>query len=388
MLTLGSEHSLWRSLNSNPAWERVFTSALANVDSINLVELSPQYGNNSQVVFLAGAGGGNPAIWKSTDKGQSFSPPRFTDDPTTGAPFNIKIWAVVNDNTLFIGSFDAINNQGLVYHTTDSGLTYSTGAEAGNYQPYSIALSPDYEQVADSTRRDETILVGNIGGWVYWSDDNGASFEPLPPDAVSPPLTGYISVAFDPEFSSNKTVYAASNTKATTEDKERIYRFIIGTSTSWKSIDGTLPEDSIIAQLMVSAEGVLYAINFKADGGMERCLNPSYSLGPTFETVTHGLDDGATLTGLWLSGNKLWSVDTANTRLMTLTDSLAVPVTPTSPPDRASGIDTRNVNLEWRSASGATKYEWHRLTMILTSLMLLLRVILKQAQFGCQNNLN
>ncbi len=351
MLTSGSEQSLWRSSDGGTRRERVFTTTLANVDSINLVELSPQYGNNSPVVFLAGIGNGNPSIWKSTDKGQSFSPPRLTDDPTTGATFTIDIWAVVNDNTLFVGSFDAINNQGLVYHTTDSGLTYSTPAVVGDHPLSSIALSPNYKQ-------DETILLGNTDGWVYWSNDNGTSFEPLPPDAASPPLTGNISVAFDPRFSSNSTVYAASNTKTTTEDKEGIYRFIIGTSTSWKSIDGTLPEDSIIAQLMVSAEGVLYATNSKADGGMERCLNPSYSPEPTFETVTRSLDDGATLSGLWLSGNKLWSVDTANTRLMTLTDSLAVPVTLTSPPDQASGIDTRNVNLEWRSASGATKYEW------------------------------
>ena len=346
MLTWGGKYSLWRSLNSGTRWERVFTSALANVDSINLIELSPQHGNNSQVVFLAGISNGNPAIWKSTDNGQSFSPPRFTDDPTTGAPFNIEIWAVVNDNTLFVGSFDAINNRGLVYRTTDSGLTYSTPAVVGSQPLNSIALSPNYEQ-------DETILVGNTNGWVYWSNDNGTSFEPLPADATSPPLTGNISVAFDPRFSSNSTVYAASSAT----DKG-IYHFIIGTSTSWKSIDSTLPNDSIIAQLMVSAEGTLYATNSKADGGMERCLNPSYSPGPTFETVTHGLDDGATLAGLWLSGNKLWSVDTANTKLMTVTDSLAVPVTLTSPPDRASGIDTRNVNLEWRSASGATRYEW------------------------------
>ena len=74
--------------------------------------------------------------------------------------------------------------------------------------------------------------------------------------------------------------------------------------------------------------------------------------------VTLGLDDGATLAGLWLSGNKLWSVDTANTRLMTFTDSLAAPVILTSPSDRASGIDTRDINLKWRSVSGATKYEW------------------------------
>ena len=103
MLTSGSEHSLWRSLNSSPAWERVFTTTLANVDSINLIELSPQYGNVSQVVFLAGISSGNPAIWESTDNGQGFSPPRFTDDPTSGAPFSIDKWAAVDDNTLFVG---------------------------------------------------------------------------------------------------------------------------------------------------------------------------------------------------------------------------------------------------------------------------------------------
>jgi len=91
---------------------------------------------------------------------------------------------------------------------------------------------------------------------------------------------------------------------------------------------------------------------------MERCLNPSYSPGPTFETITRGLDDGVTLAGLWLSENKLWSIDTANTRLMTFTDSLVVPVTLILPPDQAPGIDIRNVNLEWGSARGATKYEW------------------------------
>ena len=65
MLTWGGEHSLWRSLNGGTTWKKVFTSALANVDSIRLVELSPRYGNGSQVVFTAGTGGGNPVIWKS-----------------------------------------------------------------------------------------------------------------------------------------------------------------------------------------------------------------------------------------------------------------------------------------------------------------------------------
>ena len=329
---------------------------MADVDSLSLVKLSPQYGNSNLVVFLTGVSSGDPAIWKSTDNGQTFSLPRPTNDPTTSTPFNIDTWAVANDNTLFVGSFDALSNRGLLYHTSDSGLTYSISVTVGEYSLNSIALSPNYEQ-------DKTILIGNKNGWAYLSDDNGISFEPLPPDATSAPLTGKISVAFDLRFSSNSTVYAASNTP----DSE-IYRFTIGGSDNWQGIDATLPRGrpnpSQVVQLLVSVNGALYATNSQPvdsadeEGGMERCLNPPYSLGPTFETVTRGLDDGAALAGLWLSGNRLWSIDTANTRLMTFTDSLAIPVNLILPPDRASGIDTRNVNIEWMSASGATKYEW------------------------------
>ena len=344
MLTLGSEYSLWRSLNGGANWERVFATTLANVDSTNLVKLSPQYGNVSQVVFLAGISNGNPAIWKSTDNGQNFT--------CRSAPFSIDTWAVVDDNTLFVGSFDAISNRELIYSTTDSGSTYSSPVVVSNHPLNSIAFSPNYKQ-------DKTILIGSTDGWVYRSNDNGTSFEPLPPDATSAPLTGNISVAFDPRFSSNSTVYAASDTP----DSD-IYRFIIGKSNKWQGIDSTLPAGGTLGQLRVSADGTLYAANSQLvdtatkKGGVERCLNPSYSLGPTFETVTLGLDDNASLAGLWLSGKKLWSVDTANTRLMTFTDSLAVPVILISPPDQASGIDTRNITLEWNPASGATKYEW------------------------------
>ncbi len=349
MLTRNSKDSLWRSLNGGARWERVYSSALPNVDSINRLELSPQYGDGSQVVFLGGTGGGNPSIWQSKNNGQKFTR-RITHDSTAGATFTIKTWAVVDDNTLFVGSFDGSN--GLVHYTTDSGWTYSTGAIVGSLSLNSIVLSPNYEQ-------DKTILVGNTNGWVYWSSDNGTSFESLPPDATSPPLTGSITVAFDPEFSRNNTVYAASNTA-----DEDIYRFVINKDTNWESIDSSLPTGGMVSQLVVPANGTLYATNLKADGGMERCLNPTYSLGPTFETVTRGLNDGATLTGLWLSGNMLWSIDSYNTKLMTFTDSLTQPATLTSPPDKALGIGAiinytiSNVSLDWEALEGATSYKW------------------------------
>ena len=201
--------------------------------------------------------------------------------------------------------------------------------------------------------------LGNTNGWVYWSNDSGNSFEPLPHDATSPPFTGSITIAFDPEYSENNTIYAASDTA-----DGSIYRFIIDDSTNWEKIDSILPAGGMIGQLMVSVDGTLYATNFKADGGMERSLNPTYSLSPTFETVTRGLDAGATLTGLWLHHNQLWSIDTTNSRLMTYTDSLTEPVTLTSPQDKAQGIGTMinhtisQVSLDWETAEGATKYQW------------------------------
>jgi photosystem II stability/assembly factor-like uncharacterized protein len=348
LLTFGGEHSLWRSLDGGNTWARTFASALANVDNINLVALPPQYGDNS-VVFVAGESNGKPTVWKSTDNGQIYRR-QFARDPTTGASIAIDAWAVVDDTTLFLGSYNG--SDGRIYRTTNSGFIYSEGVPAGSQSLNSIALSPSYEQ-------DESILTGNSNGWVYWSDDNGISFEPLPADATSPPLTGYITVAFDPDFASNHTVYAASN-----DADKGVYRFIIGTSTDWESIDSTLPDDAILNRLIVAGNGTLYTANSKADGGMERCLNPTYSLGPTFETVTRGLSEGTTLFGLWQSDHRLWSVDTTNIRLMTFNDTLTLPITLTSPDNMVSCTGSlidhtiRNVSLDWETLEGATSYQW------------------------------
>ncbi len=349
MLTFGGKHSLWRSTSGGTSWERVFSSALADVDSINLVELSPQYGNNSRVVFIAGSSNSRPAIWQSIDSGQKFNcRPAF--DPTRGTPLSIDAWATVNDTSLFIGSYDGSN--GLVYLTTNSGFFYSTGTLAGSQPLNSIVLSPDYD-------KDKAIQVGNTNGWVYWSGDNGASFEPLPPNAASPPLTDAVAIAFDSQFGSTRTVYAASSTA-----NKGVYRFIVGKSADWESIDGTLPGGGMLNQLMVSTDGVLYAANSKAGGGMERCLDPNYPLGPTFETVTRGLSSGATLVGLWQNGHILWSIDTSNVKLMTFIDTLTLPATLTSPANAASGIGSlnnltfKNVSLDWGALREATSYQW------------------------------
>lgn len=336
------KHSLWRGGRGGEKWERVFSGSLPNVATLSQVKLSPRYGAGSRTVFVTGTGNGNPALWKSADNGQTFT--------YRVAPAAIDVWTAVDDNSLFLGSFNG--TRGVVYSTNNAGFFFSDGAAAGSQPLKSIALSPNYE-------RDQTILVGNSNGWVYYSSNNGTSFKPLPPDATSPPLNGWIFVAFDTEFANNKAVYAVSN-----QANKGVYRFVIGKSTAWERVDTTLPSGGTLNRLAVSADGTLYAANTQAvnttanQGGIERSLNAAYSPGPTFETVTRGLDDGVNLSGLWLHGNQLWSIDTVNTRVVTFVDNLAAPVTLTSPADKATGTGTNNVILKWATLSGATEYQW------------------------------
>ena len=156
------EHSLWRSPNGGNNWERVLTSTTASASSLNLVELSPQYSSGNQMVFLADTGSSQATIWQSIDNGQTFS--------RRSAPFSIDTWTIVSDNTLFLGSYDGSN--GLVYRTTNGGLSYTTGTVVGSQTLVSLVPSPNYES-------DESILAGNSNGQVYWSQDNGVSFGQL-----------------------------------------------------------------------------------------------------------------------------------------------------------------------------------------------------------------
>jgi photosystem II stability/assembly factor-like uncharacterized protein len=333
----GGEHSLWR--HQDGAWERVYCSAPPDVDKLERVVLSPLYNDANRVVLLAGVGSGSPSIWKSSDDGQSFS--------RRSTPLPVKAWAVVDDSSWFIGGFNGTN--GRVYLTTNSGLSYPQGVVVSDQSLNSIALSPNFSQ-------DKTILVGNNDGWVYWSEDNGKSFQPLPFDAVIAPLGGAITVAFDPDYGSNGTVYASSDSAG-----GGIYRFTIGDS-DWENIDS--PDGGMMGQIVLSTEGTLYAANFAADGGMERCLNPTFPLGPTFESVSRGLKEGAKLVGLWFVEQQLWSVDSAHTSLVSYYDSLTEPIVLTSPLDGAPGVGlvtdgtVKNISLDWETLPGATAYQW------------------------------
>jgi photosystem II stability/assembly factor-like uncharacterized protein len=349
MITSGGGSGLWRSADGGVKWERILSADVSGVDSLSLVGLPPQYGTGDFTVYAAGVSNGNDSVWESRDNGQSFQC-RITHEPYTGTVFSVDTWLITEAGTLYVGSFDG--TEGKIYRTTNSGFSYSEGAAAGDFPLNTLALSPTFEN-------DGAILAGNTEGWIYYSSDTGESFQPLPAEASSAPLVGAAAVAFDPDFNTNHTVYAASD-----NTDSGLYRFIIGRSDSWEKIDSTLPAGAVINRLAISSDGVLYAANRNPGGGMERCLNPGQASGAAFETITRGLSDTASLSGLWQRGNQFWSIDITSGRLMTYSDTLTQPTPQVSPAHKTSGIGRlgdhaiRDVTLDWETMEGATSYEW------------------------------
>jgi photosystem II stability/assembly factor-like uncharacterized protein len=349
MISFNVTSDLWRSRNGGNSWERILSGTYPGVELLSLVSLPPQYGVDGHTVLLQGETSRGTAIWISDDDGQSFRY-QLTHDPATGATFPVNAWAIVNENTFFLGSYDGVH--GVIYRTDNGGFFYSRITPIGAVYPYSMALSPEFAS-------DGTVLVGDANGGVYLSTDGGASFQPLPLYAAAPPLDGKVTVAFDPDFAANHTVYAASDAIGS-----GIYRFTVGQSTAWTSIDTVLPAGAIISRLSISGDGILYAANDDINGGVERCLSPRSSSSPAFETMNDGLDAGAALYGLWQSDRLLWTIDTANCQLLMYDERLFSPVIPFSPPNAAAstgsltGHAVKNVTLEWQTMGGAAGYEW------------------------------
>lgn len=348
MLTRDSGYSLWQTGDDGVSWERVFSTALIGDGSFSRVAVSPQYGQKNRAVYLAGMIGDTPAVWRSFDGGNSFL--------TLGAPYVIDAWAVPGDECLVIAGYDGTNS--LVCLSGNGGYFYSLPVKVGEHTLKSIVSSPAYYY-------DRTLLIGSTAGLVYLSSDNGTSFkqigQALPGTTAFP---GQVSVAFAPDFNDSKTIYGASDCPSTDKDTNRLFSYNIARDKKWQTIDSSLPVKSIINQIMISPARVLYAANSVSTinsgqdtkGGIRRTLECGSS--GTFETVALGLENGATLHGLWLAGSHLWSIDTTNTRLMTFHDTLSGPVALESPVDDAPGINPNNVVLNWKSPAGAVSYQW------------------------------
>jgi len=344
MITFGNGRSLWRTADGAVSWERL----LQTPEEIKLIGLPPEYGADSMAVFLAGCYGGSPAVWSSRDGGQTFRI-RPTCDPSTGMAFPIDAWQIVDSVTLVIGSGNYGN--AAVFTTTNCGFFYSAGIRLGNKDVTSLALSPDYAH-------DYGIVAADKDGWVYYSQ-NGEDFIKLPSDASLPPFRGNIRVAFDPLFKENGIIYAVSDVS-----DGGIWRFRSGKSQEWVAIDASLPAGSLMFDIVVTGDGVLYAVNNTTGLGLERCLNPSAGDEMIWDTVNRGLPENAELGLLEQTGDILWSVDMPGNRLMVFHDTLTRPLDLHTPENGAAGLGSvadskiNDIRLKWDTSSGAIKYEW------------------------------
>jgi hypothetical protein len=344
-LTFGTGFNVWRTQDGANIWQKIYTSA--GGDIIDFVTLSPDYGGSAQVVYLLGSADGGPAIWYSADAGHTWSVRPAPQDASS--PF-----IVASDSCVFLSGFDALANRAFVYYSANGGVSFTAGVSVGSLPVCSMALSPAYAQ-------DRTLLIGNTDGGVLWSSDGGNSFGIVSSTA----LTGIMRVAFDENFAVNRTVYAASDAIG-----GGIYSTGVSAGQPWQRLDASSPSDETLGGLAVSPTGVLYAASFRpvdaasSRGGLLRCLNP---VAPAlFERVTAGLSGGAVLSEgvLECVGNHLWAIDGANNRLVTLVDSLSLPVNLVAPADNASDVGNfssgavSGVLLNWQPLEGATLYQW------------------------------
>ena len=346
LLTWGAGHSLWRSNNGGTRWERVLWPGIAGATAFHMVALPPDFGGGSDTVFCAGEINGTPGILVSSDGGQTFRS-RSAIDPETSLPFTIDAWAVINDTTLLAAGYDG--NRSMVYRTDNAGFFFAPGIPAGDLPITSLTVSPDF-------RNDGSMLAGTAAGDVYLYDDT-ERFRSITNKDGQTPFTGTVYPIFDTDYSENSYIYAAGAIS-----DEGIYRFRTSTGTDWENIDDTLPNGSQLERIILSSDGILYAVNMDTGGGIERCLVPD-TLMPEFDTMTRGLDDGVTLYGLWTSGNHIWTTN-GSASLLRCDDALTAPVTTVSPPDTSGGCGSlidhavRNITLDWETLPGATGYQW------------------------------
>ena len=315
-----SVDSIWRNASS---WERVFHSSLAG-DGLDLVEATSSYTTDS-AVFVGEIG--DDHIWQSTDGGEIWTVQR------TAVSANITAWIVVSPTELIVG---AVNNY--TYRTTNNGLTWIKSGTGLYGDPYSI-----------SRKSGSYYIMGTANGYPYYSTNSGDTWTILSAALGSTNLSVYWG----------DKMWAASSGGG-------VWR----RDTSFGRIDNIDTNSDTVASatgLVFGSDGTVYATDSSAAGeGIGRSLSGTTNGGnlgsllsattyPFFEKV-NGTATGILtkpITGLWIDGDKLWTVynDTTNDELWTYVDGLSGQITGV-----AATFTETTATLEWTALAGATMY--------------------------------
>jgi photosystem II stability/assembly factor-like uncharacterized protein len=332
LLSFDNGHSLWRTTNDGGTWLGILQTGQFGLSSIERITVA-----GDGTLFAAGTSGAGSFCLRSTDSGQNFTSLTLPAAMDSSAGFT-----AVDSQRFFYTSFDGTFSR--VWRTAN-GTTFTSTAVSGGALS-TLELSPNF--AADNT----LIAVGG-DGTVYMSTDGGATFTGL----QQSPLVGDIHMAFAPDFTSSRYIYAASRTAGA-----GIWRLKAG-EPAWTRVDTGLPAGTIISGLSVSSGSTIYASTANqvspSSGGLVRGDE-----GTTWNWARDGLPPGAVLWGLHQRGNRLYSLDTANNRTVTYTDTLASPIVLVSPPAGAPGLGTFSagtvggIDLAWLNPGGAGAFQW------------------------------
>ncbi|MBI2852218.1 MAG: hypothetical protein HYX84_03835 [Chloroflexi bacterium] len=303
--------SLWKSTDGGAGWIRVLALGLTATGNDALVRLSPNYATDKTVIFAERGVG--TAIRKSTNAGESWS--------TVLNPAAVNDILVEDTNTFYIATTDTTNgvlkNIGGAYWTVTP--TYSSSLNAA---PFSLTQAKNGD-----------ILMGTVNGRVYLSTDRGLSYKTQPSTTITGIGGGNVRVAFDANYATNKTIYAASDVAHGTEAAlgGNIQRLVVGTSTEWEAIDSV--NTNPVVGLVVAGDGTLYAADSDNSSAVRRSLAPTSktSGGRGFATIDTGLVTSSNPTNTFASlavvsgttSNQLFAIETtpATDRVVIFTDT-------------------------------------------------------------------
>ena len=322
------------------------------VAEVETLGVSLAYATDS-VVYV----GGGTQLAKSTNGGESFSTAFIVAIPTGAIVPGVRI-GVANTNNVFVPA-----TGGRIHRTTDGGANWATTQITASPAITGLVVSPDFAN-------DNTVMVAvrtpSGAAEAYMSTDGGVTFVKTGNTYDASTVTGQNSLSFDSGYATNSTIYAATDTD--------VYRFVVGTDTSWLRLragsanDNAVPSVTAgdnISNLAVS-NGVLYATS-NTDTAIRRALAPTSAFdgtaGQWFDLGFQGLanasntgegdglmDQGVSGGEVWsahssgliavplsATSNRLWVIDrTGNDNIDTYTDLMLPVPEPASPADGTS----------------------------------------------------
>ena len=272
--------TLWRS--PVPATAGSWTAVSTATTPGWIIRLNPGWADAPSIYWCDRGG---TEIRYSFDSGSTFA--------SRTAPASITDLTVEESKTLYLAS------AGNVYKSTSGGHVWGVPVNAGISTISMLAMAPTYPDPPVGGN----ILAGGTGGAVSFSTDGGATFTPFPPL----PVGGNVQIAGDKNYASNNTVYAGSS-------NGRVYRWVIGPSTTWELINPTIAK---VSGLAVDYNG-LSAADATPASGADRTINPTASP-PAWTDLISGLTGGETFaqvpSALRCSAGVLFAIDTTNNDL-------------------------------------------------------------------------